>query len=82
VWVDADGRVAEIEEHVPPCSPMRGDACPTYGGKVPARHFIEFASGTLKRIGLKKGDRLGWDLTLDDNRRVVGGAPVSKRKNP
>ena len=82
VWVDADGRVVESEAHVPPCSPMRGDDCPTYGGTLPARHFIEFAPGTLKRIGLKKGDRLGWDLTLDDGRHVTGGAALPKRKNP
>jgi hypothetical protein len=82
VWVDADGRVLEIVERVPPCSPMRGDDCPNYGGTVPARHFIEFAPGTVKRMGLKKGDRLGWDLTLDDGRRLTGGTPLPKRKNP
>jgi uncharacterized membrane protein (UPF0127 family) len=75
-WVDADGRVAEVAEDVPPCSPMRGDDCPTYGGTVPSRYFIEFPVGTFKRLGLRKGDRLGWDLTLDDGTRVKGGAPV------
>lgn len=79
-WVDADGKVVELVEHAPPCSPMRGDDCPTYGGTVPARHFIEFAAGTFKRIGLKKGDRLGWDLTLDDGRVVRGGASLPKAK--
>lgn len=77
-WVDAEGRVVELAELVPPCSPMRGDDCPTYGGSVPARHFVEFAAGTIKRIGLKKGDRLGWDLVLDDGRAIRGGAPVPK----
>src|SRR5512133_2261411 len=71
-WVDAEGRVVETAERVPPCSPMRGDDCPTYGGKVPARH--------LKRIGLKKGDHLGWELVLDDGRSVRGGAPMPKAK--
>ncbi len=80
VWVSADGKVVEMAENVPPCSPMRGDACPTYGGTVDARHFIEFAVGTIKRIGLKKGDRLGWDLVLDDGTPVVGGATVPKEK--
>lgn len=81
-WVDAEGRVVEIVEHAPPCSPMLGNDCPTYGGSVPARHFVEFSAGTFRRLGLKKGDRLGWDLTLDDGRRIQGGAPVprSKRK--
>jgi hypothetical protein len=77
-WVDADGRIAELVERVPPCSPMRGDDCPTYGGTVPSRYFIEFPVGTFKRLGLRKGDRLGWDLTLDDGTRVKGGAPVSE----
>jgi hypothetical protein len=49
---------------------------PTYGGTLPARHFVEFAAGTLRRLGLKKGDRLGWDLKLDDGTAVKGGAPV------
>lgn len=79
-WVDAEGRVVETAEHVPPCSPMRGDDCPTYGGSVPARHFVEFAAGTIKRIGLKKGDRLGWDLVLDDGRALRGGQPSAKAK--
>ena len=77
-WLDAEGRVLETAEQVPPCSPMRGDDCPTYGGAVPARHFVEFAAGTFKRLGLKKGDRLGWELTLADG-RVVRGGPVPAR---
>ncbi|NTW86610.1 MAG: DUF192 domain-containing protein [Holophagaceae bacterium] len=79
-WVDAEGRVVETVERVPPCSPMRGDDCPSYGGSVPSRHFIEFAAGTFKRLGLKKGDRLGWELTLDDGRVVRGGVPAAKAK--
>ena len=79
-WVDAEGRVVETAEHVPPCSPMRGDDCPSYGGSVPSRHFVEFAAGTFKRLGLKKGDRLGWELTLDDGRVVRGGVPAAKAK--
>ncbi|MBL0312255.1 MAG: DUF192 domain-containing protein [Holophagaceae bacterium] len=80
VWISADGKVVEMAERVPPCSPMRGDDCPTYGGTVPARHFIEFAVGTIKSIGLKKGDRIGWDLKLDDGTPVVGGAPIPPEK--
>jgi uncharacterized membrane protein (UPF0127 family) len=79
-WVDAEGKVLETTEHVPPCSPMRGDDCPTYGGTLPSRYFIEFPDGTFKHLGLKKGDRLGWDLTLDDGRGIRGGAPMPKAK--
>jgi uncharacterized membrane protein (UPF0127 family) len=74
VWVDTAGRVVELAEHVPPCSPKRGDECPTYGGAVIARHYLEFASGTVKRLALKKGDRIRWNLTLDDGTRAKGGA--------
>lgn len=79
-WIDAEGRVVETAEHVPPCSPMRGDDCPTYGGKLPSRYFIEFQSGTVRRLGLKKGERLGWDLTLDDGRVLRGGLAMPKTK--
>lgn len=79
-WVDAAGLVVETVERVPPCSPMRGEDCPTYGGTVPARYFIEFPVGTFKRLGLKKGERLGWDLTLDDGRALHGGLPLPRTK--
>ncbi len=82
MWVAADGTVLEAEENVPPVSPMfRGPDwdIPTYGGKVPARHFVEFPAGTFRRLGLKKGDRISWDLDLDDGREVKGGAPGAVR---
>ncbi len=79
-WVDADGKVLETVEHAPPCSPMRGDDCPTYGGTLVSKYFIEFRAGTFKRLGLRKGDRLGWELVLDDGRSLRGGAPMPKGK--
>ncbi len=75
-WVDADGRIVELAERVPPCSPMLGDNCPTYGGTVESRDFIEFPAGTFQRYGIRKGDRLGWNLLLDDGSRIKGGFPV------
>jgi uncharacterized membrane protein (UPF0127 family) len=75
-WIKADGTVVETQENVPPCSPLRKDDCPVYGGTVPARHFVEFPAGTLKRVGLRRGDRLGWKLTLSDGSVVSGGATV------
>jgi hypothetical protein len=79
VWIKADGTVVETSERTPPCSPMLGDDCPVYGGTVPARDFVEFPAGTLQRIGLRKGDRLAWNLELSDGERLVGGAPVKAR---
>lgn len=75
-WVKEDGTIVETAEAVPPCSPMRGDDCPTYGGMVVSRHFVEFPTGTFKRLGLRKGDRLGWSLVLNDGSSVTSGAPV------
>jgi uncharacterized membrane protein (UPF0127 family) len=79
-WIKEDGTVVETAENVPPCSPMRGDDCPTYGGMQLARHFVEFPAGTFKRIGLHKGERIGWDLALSDGTTVKGGAPIAGGK--
>lgn len=75
-WVDAEGRIVEIVENVPPCSPMRGDDCPSYGGRVLSRHFVEFRAGTFRRLKVKVGDRIGWDLHLTDGRRMKGGLAI------
>lgn len=75
-WIDASGQIVEVAERVPPCSPMRGDDCPHYGGKVVSRHFVEFPAGTLRRLRVKVGDRIGWDLRLLDGSRLKGGLPV------
>ncbi|MFM8234536.1 MAG: DUF192 domain-containing protein [Holophagaceae bacterium] len=69
-WVDRDGRIVGLMARIPPCPPTRGEDCPTYGEQFIARHFIEFSAGTIARYNLKVGDRLSWDLTLDDGRRV------------
>jgi len=79
VWIDAEGKVVEIAERCPPCSPMRGDDCPNYGGKVVSRHFVEFAAGTVKRLGLKTGDRLGWELAFVDGSTHEGGLRVAAK---
>lgn len=81
-WVDQEGRVVELSAHTPPCRAAKAEDCPAHGGTVSSRHLIEFPAGTFKRLGLKKGDRLGWELTLDDGRVVRGGQalPKSRRK--
>ncbi|WLT31767.1 DUF192 domain-containing protein [Geothrix sp. PMB-07] len=81
-WVDQDGQVVEVSAHTPPCRTAKAEDCPAHGGSVSARHVVEFPAGTFHRLGLKKGDRLGWELTLDDGRIVRGGQalPKSKRK--
>ncbi len=78
LFVDAEGRIVEIVENAPPCSErdskMDPPNCPTYGGKAISRHFVEFKAGTVKRLKMKVGDSLRWDLLLSNGRRVKGGA--------
>ena len=76
IWVGHDGTVMETQENVPPCSTLRGDDCPSYGGTVLARHFVEFPKGTLHRLSVHKGDKIGWNLILSDGGTEVGGLPV------
>lgn len=80
IWIKADGTVVDIAEKVQPPSPVKiyrsdedyiGHIC-----QVPSRHFVEFPAGTAKRLGLKVGDRIGWDLALKNGSRLKGGLPV------
>lgn len=83
-WVSADGRVVEMAERLPPRLPGTGGDGPAHGGQVASRHTVQFAAGSLRRLGLRKGDRIGWDLVLDDGTPVKGGvagAPRSRRKD-
>ncbi len=81
VWVKADGTVVEIKENAPPLSMMfRGPETeiPNYGGNVMSRYFIEFAAGTVRRLNLKVGERVGWELRFKDGGSLVGGTPIPK----
>ncbi len=81
VWVKADGTVVEIKENAPPLSMMfRGSEMdiPNYGGKVLSRHFVEFPVGTVRRLKLKVGERIGWDLQFKEGGGLTGGAPLPK----
>lgn len=81
VWVKADGTVVEIRENAPPLPMMfRGSQAdaPMYGGTVLSRHVIEFAAGTVRRLKLKVGERVGWDLRFKDGSGLAGGGPLPK----
>jgi uncharacterized protein len=81
VWVKEDGTIVEIVEKAPPLSPLfKGpdSEAPTYGGAIPSRHFVEFPVGTVRRLSLKLGDRIGWNLRLADGTSFIGGMPVGK----
>lgn len=78
LWVSANGTIVETAERVPPCSPLRGDDCPAYGGTKVSRYFIEFPAGTFKRLGVKVGDPVRWDLRLPGGVRLKNGAAGKK----
>ena len=81
VWVKADGTVVEIKENAPPLSVMFQGAetdIPTYGGKVMSRYFLEFPVGTVRRLKLAVGEKIGWDLQFKDGGSLSGGAPIAK----
>jgi hypothetical protein len=81
-WVGVDGAVVELAENIPPVPPRAKASeaeIPSHGGMVLSRHVVELPAGTIRRLGLKKGDRLGWDLTLDDGSVVKGGAASGKK---
>jgi len=63
VWVNGSGVVVEIEQNVPPC-PADAAECPSYGGRVLSRHFVEFAAGTVSDLGIQPGDQIGWNLSV------------------
>ncbi|HOG17360.1 MAG TPA: DUF192 domain-containing protein [Syntrophales bacterium] len=70
VWVDGEGRVVEVAENVPPCA-AAAEACPSYGGKVLSRHFVEFPAGTVAAVGVLPGEEIGWDLSVAGEGRWI-----------
>jgi len=81
VWIKADGTVVEIKENAPPLSMLfRGSQAeaPMYGGTVLSRHVIEFAAGTVRRLKLQVGERVGWELQYKDGSGLTGGTPLPK----
>ena len=83
IWVKEDGSITEIAEKVPPLSLLFAgpdSEAPTYGGKSLSRHFVEFPVGTVHRLGLKPGDRIGWQIKLTNGTSITGGLPAGKTK--
>lgn len=59
VWLDADHRVVEMMENVPPCT-TKASQCPTYGGKVPSLYALELAGGAAQKYGLHLGESVAF----------------------
>lgn len=64
IWLDEEGRVADIAASVPPCRlpacepPCNSNSCPTYPHAGRAKYVIEVVAGFADAHGLKKGDRV------------------------
>ncbi len=64
IWLDEEGRVADIAASVPPCRlpscepPCDSNACPTYPHDGRAKYVIEVVAGFADAHGLKAGDRV------------------------
>ena len=59
VWLDADRKVVELIQNVPPCT-TRASQCPTYGGNQPSLYVLELAGGTAKKYGLRVGESVAF----------------------
>ena len=70
-WFDAEGTVVEMQERIPPCK--NGQDCPEFGGTKPSRYYVYLAAGMLRRLGLRVGDKIGWDLHFTDGTRLRNG---------
>jgi len=64
IWLDEQGRVADVAASVPPCKlpgctpPCDSNTCPTYSHKGQAKYVIEVVAGFAEAHGLKAGDRV------------------------
>ncbi len=55
LYLDADWRLVQRHESVPPC---RRDPCPGYPSHAAARYVLELPAGTASRLSLEPGARV------------------------
>jgi len=56
LFIDADGRIINIQANAPPCEPPR--QCPTYHSTAAAKYVLEIAGGRAQALGIRAGDQL------------------------
>ena len=56
LFIDADGRIINMQDNAPPCQPPR--RCPTYHSTAPAKYVLEIAGGRAHALGIRAGDQL------------------------
>lgn len=57
LFFDDAHRLVAIHADVPPC---KADPCQVYPSVVPARYVLELNAGTAAKLGLRKGDIIGF----------------------
>jgi hypothetical protein len=55
IWMSPDGTIVEMAPGAQPC---KSDDCPHYGGTKQCSLTLEVAAGTIRRNGLKVGQRI------------------------
>ena len=55
VWLDSASSIIEIVEGAQPCNAA---PCPKYGGVAVSKYALEMRSGSVRRYGLKIGQKL------------------------
>src|SRR5208337_3196068 len=56
VWMDSGGRVVDLKENAEPCSSFL--RCKTYVPRSKAKYVLELNSGTARRLGIKRKERI------------------------
>ncbi len=54
IWIDAEKRIVEIKENIPPCR----QTCENITPAAEAKYVLEVSSGFVKQNVIKVGDRL------------------------
>ncbi len=59
IWLDSKGRIIYFVNNAVPC---QEEPCPVYQPIMKAKYVIEVNAGTIKKLGLKVGDRVSFIL--------------------
>jgi len=61
LFVDADFRIVDIKENVPPC---KEDPCPNYPSKKPAKYVLEVNAGFVMKNDIKIDDTVSFQKEM------------------
>lgn len=55
IWLNSSYEITEMRENIAPCQSIN---CSSYGTVSASMYVLEFPAGTIKKIGLKIGDKI------------------------